>query len=163
MIRTATKTRPATRTAEAEIEIIDLAERRLAKLELENRRLANEVSRLRDKLPPTRHEAIVIQAAQDARTILHLTHARYDVTRRRMQAMGLLSEFHYGWARAMLKAARVLNADVSTLDGLAAAISKVDAKANELLLTDAQGPDKLFRLRQYAGKKFLSGRWKRLG
>ncbi len=159
-MRAATKTRPATRTAEAEIEIIDLAERRLAKLELENRRLAAEVGRLRDKLPPTRHEAIVIQAAQDAKTILHLRHAQFDVSRRRLADLGLVSEFHYGWALGLLKAARVTKADVSTLDGLAAAISKVDAKANDLMV-DGQGDNKLWRLRSYAGLRYVKGRYER--
>ena len=160
MTRTATKTRPATRTAEAEIEIIDLAERRLAKLELENRRLANEVGRLREKLPPTRHEAIVIQAAQDARTILHLRHAQFDVSRRRLADMGLISEFHFGWALGLLKAAKVQRADVSTLDGLAAAISRVEAKANDLMV-DGQGDNKLWRLRTYAGMRYIKGRYER--
>lgn len=141
-----------------ELEIIDLAERRLAKLELENRRLANEVGRLREKLPPTRHEAIIIQAVQDAKKILHLRYAQFDVSRRRMAEMGLISEFHYGWALGLLKAAKVVKADVSTLEALSTAISRVEAKANELM-ADAQGDQKLWRLRSWAGKRYIAGRY----
>ncbi len=141
-----------------ELEIIDLAERRLAKLELENRRLANEVGRLREKLPPTRHEAIIIQAVQDAKKILHLRYAQFDVSRRRMAEMGLISEFHYGWALGLLKAAKVQRADVSTLEALSSAISRVEAKANELM-ADAQGDQKLWRLRSWAGKRYIAGRY----
>lgn len=156
-----TKPRPTARTPEAEIEIIDLAERRLAKLEVENRRLAAEMRRLRDKLPPTRHESIIHQAASDAKTILHLRHAQFDVTRRRMAVMGLVSEFHYGWALAMLRAARVNDADVSTLEGLAAAIERVEDKVKFLLDVDGQGDHKLRIMRTYAGKRYYRNRYAR--
>ncbi len=154
-----TKRRAATRTPEVEIEIIDLAERRLAKLEVENRRLAAEMRRLRDKLPPTRHESIIHQAAQDARTILHLRHAGFDVTRRRLAALGLVSEFHYGWALAMLRAARANDLDVSTLEGLAEAISRVEDKVQFLLDVDGQGDNKLRIMRGYAGKRYYRNRY----
>lgn len=144
-----------------QLEIIDLAERRLAKLELENRRLANEVGRLREKLPPTRHEAIIIQALQDAKTILHLRHAQFDVSRRILSATGLVSEFHYGWALGLLKAAKVQRADVSTLAALADAISRVEMKAKEMM-PDAQGEaGKLWRLRSWAGKRYIAGRYEK--
>lgn len=157
-MQTATKLR---QEPEIELEIIDLAERRLARLEIENRRLANEVGRLREKLPPTRHEAIIIQAEHDAKTILHLRHAQFDVSRRILAATGMVSEFHYGWALGLLKAAKVQRADVSTLGGLADAISRVETTARGMM-PDAQGEaGKLWRLRSWAGKRYIAGRYER--
>lgn len=150
-----------TRQPVNEIDVLDQAERRLAQLELENRRLAAEMERLRRKLPPTRHESIVLQAAQDAKTILHLRYAGYDVTRRRLDAMGIVSGHSYGWALAMLRAAKVIDVQPGSLAALADAVRAVEQAADSFLANDCQGIDKLFWLRQRAGKKYLKDRYKK--
>lgn len=143
-----------------ELDALEAADKALTKLACENARLVKELSRLRERLPPTRNESIVLQAATDAKLLLHLRHANFDISRRRLAVMGLVSEFHYGWALAMLRAARVIETDVSTLPGLAAAIDRIDQKVT-FLMEDAQSNNKLRILRGYAGKRYHHNRYMR--
>ncbi len=143
-----------------ELDAIEAADRTLAKLACENARLTAELGRLKERLPATRNERIIRQAAIDATLILHLKHADFDVSRRRLEEMGLVSGFRYGWAHGLMKLARVLDADVSTLTALADACQKVDAKARTLLEVDAGPNENLRRLRQAAGRRYLANRYR---
>jgi plasmid stabilization system protein ParE len=144
----------------SEIDALEAADKVLAKLATENARLVKELGRLRERLPPTRNERIIRQAATDAKLILHLRHADFDVSRRRLEALGLVSGFRYGWAHGLMKVSRVLDADVSALAGLQEAVEKVDAKARYLLEVDAGNTSNLFRLRQAAGRRYLANRYR---
>ena len=146
-----------------EFDVLEAADKALSKLATDNARLVAELGRLRERLPPTRNEGIIRQAQQDATLILHLQFADIDVSRRRLGDMGIISEYSYGWARGLLRLARVQDADVSTAGALAEAIAKVDAKARYLLEVDAGSSANLFRLRSGAGRRYLAGRYHRLG
>lgn len=144
----------------SELDAIEAADRALAKLACENARLAAELGRLKERLPPTRNERIIRQAVQDATLVLHLRHADFDVSRRRLEDMGLVSGFRYGWAHGLMKLAKVLHADLSTLAGLQDACARVDAKARYLLEVDAGPNENLRRLRQAAGRRYLAHRYR---
>lgn len=116
----------------ATVGLLDDASRRLAKLAAENERLRAEANELRRRHAPGRQHRRVWQTAEDARTILHYRAAGLDVSRRWLDACGIMSQRRYGWALALLRLARVdlVPVDIAHLDRC---LRRVDATAERLL------------------------------
>ena len=116
----------------ATVDVLTDASRRLAQLAAENERLRSEAASLRRRHAPGRNHRRVWQTAEDARTILHYRAAGLDVSRRWLDACGIMSQRRYGWALALLRLARV-DLVPATLVNLDACIRRVDASAERLL------------------------------
>ena len=92
----------------------------------------------------------IVQATEGARVILHMRHAGEHVSRRRMLALGLASDWRYSMALAMLRAAGLEAAPVATLEELGAALASLEATSARLLAAGAAGFDEL---RSHATKR----------
>ena len=92
----------------------------------------------------------IVQATEGARVILHMRHAGEHVSRRRMLALGLATDWYYSLALAMLRAAGLTSAPVGTLEELGAALASLEETSARLLAAGAAGFDEL---RSHATKR----------
>ena len=134
----------------ATVDVLTDASRRLAQLAAENERLRSEAAALRKNYAPGRNHRRVWAAAEDARTILHYRAAGLDVSRRWLDACGIMSQRRYGWALALLRLARVdlVPVDIAHLDRC---LRKLDSTVERLL---ADGDITPLRARGHARIRF---------
>lgn len=136
---------------EGRTNVLERSQQRLAQLAAENARLRSEARALRRRLGPPKHHRIVDRTLTDAKLIMHHRHAGMEPSRRRMEAMGLMTQRRYGWAMAFLRMARLEEFTPSTLEELDRALRRLDTTAERL-----RGDDDLtaLRVRAHAGIRF---------
>ena len=92
----------------------------------------------------------IVQATEGARVILHMRHAGEHVSRRRMLALGLATDWYYSLALAMLRTAGLAAAPVGTIEELGAALASLDATHERLQAASTAGFEEL---RSHATKR----------
>lgn len=125
----------------------------LTKLRIENDQLKAETRRLRKKVRPGRHEGIINRAYDNARLILHLRSAGIEVSRRRMAETGQISEWNYGWALGLLRAARLEDAYPEGLEHLNICLGRLYKTKTRLI--EMESEDAMIELRARAGKRYI--------
>jgi len=137
-------------------DVMAAAERRLANLARENARLKREANRLREMVQPGRWDRILERAHDDARLILHLRHAGWTVSRRNMEATGLIRQQGYGWAIGLLRYADLEQTSPGSLEALDEALQRLETAAEYLR---KHGDDRLVELRVNCSKRYILRRY----
>ena len=117
---------------ERSTDVLRRSQRQLDALRRENARLRDEANRLRRRLAPPRHHRIVDRTLEDATLIMHYRHAGMEVSRRWLDACGIMTERRYGWAVALLRLARLEHVTPGSIEHLDKCLRRLELTAERL-------------------------------
>ena len=127
-----------------------MTQKSAAQVQAEHEAIMRDVHARAQAFTDKRQETSMRRAHEVARLVLHLRHAQEPVSRRRMLALGLSSDWFYSLALAMLRTAGLEAAPVGTIEELGAALASLEETSARLLAAGAAGFDEL---RSHATKR----------